>query len=200
MRLIDEDILSMNIPQPEPEAGNLLIAQPLMTEACFRRSTVFLIDHDAESGSMGLVTNRLSNYTLNDAVDGIEIDNEIPIYIGGPVHKERLYYLHTLGADIPQSIEVVPGLFVSGDFDKVKELVNLGIETEGKIRFFLGYSGWEKGQLRRELDNNDWAVATVENPSQVLALDENDAWRAAVTTLGKQYSVWLNFPMNAQMN
>ena len=91
MANIDFDILSMKIPQPEPECGSLLIAAPLLDDGCFSRSTVCIIDHTTENGSMGLVTNRLSNYMLQDVVDGIETNEEIPVYVGGPVHHDRLY-------------------------------------------------------------------------------------------------------------
>ena len=200
MRIIDEDILSMDIPQPEPDCGSLLIAEPLMNDGCFQRATVCVIDHNEDSGTMGFVTNRMSGYMLSELVDGIEIDEDIPVFIGGPVHRERLYYLHTFGADVPDSVEVIPGLFVGGDFERIKELINMGAEIYGNIRFFIGYSGWEKGQLRQELDKSDWAVASIESVEDILTLSENDAWRNAVITLGERYRVWLNFPIDALLN
>ncbi len=200
MHIIDDDILSLDIPQPEPDCGSLLIAEPLMNEGCFQRSTVCVIDHNQTTGTMGLVTNRLSAYTLNELVDGIDVDEDIPVYVGGPVHRERLYYLHTFGDEVPDSIEVIPGLYVGGDFERVKELINMGATVFGNIRFFVGYSGWEKGQLRKELDKSDWAVASIESVTDLMTLSENDAWRNAVETLGARYHIWLNFPTDAQLN
>ena len=69
------------------------------------------------------------------------------------MHNERLYYLHTLGSVVPDSVEVIDGLYVGGDFECIREIINMGAIVEGNIRFFVGYSGWEKGQLRKELDN-----------------------------------------------
>ncbi len=198
--LIDEDILSLDIPQPEPDCGSLLIAEPLMNDGCFQRATVCVIDHNQTTGTMGLVTNRMSDYTLAEIVDGIEADEEIPVFVGGPVHRERLYYLHTFGDEIPDSVEVVPGLYVGGDFERVKDIINMGATVEGNIRFFVGYSGWEKGQLRAELDKGDWAVASIERVADIMDLSENEAWRSAVETLGERYHIWLNFPIDAQLN
>lgn len=198
--LIDEDILSLDIPQPEPDCGSLLIAEPLMNDGCFQRATVCVIDHNQTTGTMGLVTNRMSDYTLAEIVDGIEVDEDIPVFVGGPVHRERLYYLHTFGDEIPDSVEVVPGLYVGGDFERVKDIINMGATVEGNIRFFVGYSGWEKGQLRAELDKGDWAVASIESVADVMSLSENEAWRSAVETLGERYHIWLNFPIDAQLN
>ena len=198
--LIDEDILSLDIPQPEPDCGSLLIAEPLMNDGCFQRATVCVIDHNQTTGTMGLVTNRMSDYTLAELVDGIEVDEDIPVFVGGPVHRERLYYIHTFGDEIPDSVEVVPGLYVGGDFERVKDIINMGATVEGNIRFFVGYSGWEKGQLRAELDKGDWAVASIERVVDVMNLSENEAWRSAVETLGERYHIWLNFPIDAQLN
>lgn len=76
----------------------------------------------------------------------------------------------------------------------------MGATVEGNIRFFVGYSGWEKGQLRAELDKGDWAVASIESVADVMRLSENEAWRSAVETLGERYHIWLNFPIDAQLN
>lgn len=200
MHIIDDDILSLTIPQPEPECGSILVAEPLMDDGCFQRATVCVVDHNSETGTMGLVTNRMSGYMLNELIDGIDIEDDIPVYVGGPVHKERLYYLHTFGKEVPDSVEVVPGLFVGGDFERVKEIINMGAPIYGNIRFFVGYSGWEKGQLRKELDRFDWAVAGIGEIDDIMTLSENEAWRNAVTTLGERYKIWLNFPIDAQMN
>lgn len=196
---IDFDILSLKIPQSEPESGSLLIAAPLLDDGVFSRSTVCIIDHTVENGTMGLITNRLSQYKLHEVIDGIETHEVIPLYVGGPVHHDRLYYIHTFGDEIPDSVEIMPGLYVGGEFERVKELINMGAVMSGKMRFFVGYSGWEKGQLRDELDRHDWAVGTV-NIHDSLNLSDNEAWRAAVADLGSRYRVWLNLPTDVALN
>ena len=90
-------------------------------------------------------------------------------------------------------------LYVGGDFECIREIINMGAIVEGNIRFFVGYSGWEKGQLRKELDNFEWAVGQ-SIVADVLNLRENDAWRKAVKDMGARYKVWLNVPLDAQLN
>ena len=111
-----------------------------------------------------------------------------------------MYYLHTLGNLIPDSVEVVPGLYVGGDFDAVKRYISEGNMLEGRIRFFVGYSGWTRGQLRRELNNFDWAVAKIKSVDDVMTGVENGAWRLQVANLGEKYRIWLNCPPNALLN
>lgn len=200
MFLDDFDILKMKFDQPVPKVGDLLLAEPLMNDVAFQRSVVVLTVHSEELGSMGFVTNRCSNYTLNELVAEIETEKEIPIYIGGPVHHDRLYYIHTLGNLIPESIEVCNGLYVGGDFRAMIEYVNSGAQIEGKVRFFLGYSGWEKKQLENELSNFDWAVSKMRFPQRLLTLDEEEAWRAEVSELDERYLLWLNCPSSTILN
>lgn len=198
--ILNSDILKMKFDQPVPKAGDLLLAEPLMDDIAFQRSVIILIEHSDELGSVGFVTNRCSNFTLNDLVEEIEIDKEIPLYIGGPVHHDRLYFIHTLGKLIPESIEVCKGLYVSGNFNAMIEYVNSGELIEGKVRFFLGYSGWEKKQLEKELKNSDWAVTKLRFPQRLLTLDEEEAWRTEVSELDERYLLWLNCPSSIFLN
>lgn len=200
MDLLSSDILKMNFEQPEPMPGDLLLAEPLMTDISFQRAVIVLIEHSDEFGSMGFVTNRRANYSLNELVEEISVNEEIPLYIGGPVHHDRLYFLHTLGETIPESIAVGNGLYVSGNFNAVVEYINAGYPINGKIRFFLGYSGWEKEQLRKELDNFDWAVGKVTNAERILSTEEEDSWRAEVSMLDSRYLLWLNCPSSVILN
>lgn len=199
MDMLDSDILKMNFTQPEPTAGDLLLAEPLMTDISFRRSVVVLVEHSETLGSMGFTTNRRANFDLHEVVEEISVEG-IPLYIGGPVHRDRLYYLHTLGNIIPESIEVGNGLYVSGSFSAIIEYVNSGAPIEGCIRFFLGYSGWEKEQLTNELENYDWAVAKLTDANRLLTLEEEASWRAEVSTLDERYRLWLNCPSSTILN
>lgn len=200
MNIWDSDILKMKFDQPVPKVGDLLLAEPLMKDITFQRSVVVLVEHSDTFGTMGFVTNRCSNFDLEEIVEGIECDEEIPVYIGGPVHRDRLYYIHTLGNLIPDSLEVSRGLYVSGDFKAMIEYINSGAPVEGHVRFFLGYSGWEKGQLENELKNFDWAVTKMREPERLLTLDEEDAWRAEVSELDERYLLWLNCPASVILN
>lgn len=200
MDILDSDILKLRFDQPTPHAGCLLLAEPLMNDNTFSRSVLVLIEHSDSLGSMGFITNHISRYTLNELIAEIERPEDIPVYIGGPVHHDRLYYLHTLGDLIPQSEAVSNGLYVSGDFHAMIEYINSGGEIEGKVRFFLGYSGWAKGQLENEVKNYDWAVTTITDTKRLLTLQDEEAWRTEVLLLDKRYRLWLNCPSYVGLN
>jgi putative transcriptional regulator len=75
----------------------------------------------------------------------------------------------------------------------------LGIINPQDIRFFLGYSGWDAGQLEGELKDDSWLVTDVEQESIMRELDES-SWVDFVKKAGNQYSVWENFPENPALN
>lgn len=69
MEEISIDIFNLLDKQPEPARGNVLLAKPTVDDACFKRSVILLVDHDSE-GSMGVIVNRLTDYTLADVIEG----------------------------------------------------------------------------------------------------------------------------------
>ncbi|MDT8309243.1 MAG: YqgE/AlgH family protein, partial [Bacteroidales bacterium] len=62
-------------------------------------------------------------------------------------------------------------------------------------RFFLGYSGWEAGQLDNELAINSWVVSDI-TKEEVLHNDYKNMWKNKVRSMGRNYMHWINFPVN----
>jgi len=118
--------------------------------------------------------------------------------MGGPVEIESVYYIHKLGKYIPDSLHIKDDLFWGGNFEQLKELIDSGFAGSDQVRFFLGYSGWDKDQLQEELNEDSWLVSDI-NSSIVMA-DTNELWKEMVKTLGGKYSLWENFPENPSMN
>lgn len=193
------DIFNLADNQPEPTRGSVLIAKPTVDDPCFSRSVITIIDHSA-TGSMGLIINHPANINLNEVIPELDSNADIPLFIGGPINLDTLFYLHTLGEAIPQSKHITSDLYLGGDYDAVKRYINSGAPVYGKIKFFMGYSGWAAGQLVSEIGLHDWAVASDINIDMILREGEDDIWRNAVNSLGERYRMWLNWPTNLMMN
>ena len=70
----------------EPAPGILLIADPFLKDPNFKRTVVFLCEHQDE-GSFGFVLNRTYDHTLDELIndaDGIKT----PVFYGGPVQLD----------------------------------------------------------------------------------------------------------------
>lgn len=193
---LDFDFLNIEHENLTPKQGRILISEPLLSDTYFKRSVVFITEY-SDKGAVGFVLNKPVDLPINEVLADFP-NFKAKVYIGGPVAKDTIHFLHTLGELVPNSVHVVGNIYWGGDFDSLKELINEGIVQPDQVRFFLGYSGWSPNQLEGEIEDNAWLVATVE-PSKVMLAD-NDIWKKTLEQLGKKYKVWANFPENPAMN
>ncbi len=183
-----------------PQKGDLLIAEPLLDEPYFKRSVILLLDEDNNQGHIGLALNKITPVSLQDLFPDWKAGAEVPVYSGGPVEADRLFMLHTMGDRFEGSMEVSPGLYVGAKLDDIIDYINNNGNTEGNIRFFLGYSGWSKGQLTSEILKNTWALNPNPGHTDVLTGAEDLYWRREVRRLGEKYRSWLLVPSNPAFN
>jgi putative transcriptional regulator len=180
----------------QPKEGLLLVAEPYLGDPNFERSVILLCEH-TEKGSFGLVQNQLSNLKLSETMEDIYMD--FPVYVGGPVEHNTLHYVHRLGHDIPDSVDLGNGIFWAGNFEHIKTLINIGKITENDIRFFLGYSGWGESQLTAEMNRNSWVVAETD-ASMVFDSTPDEFWRKVLRNMGGSYKILSNYPVDPRLN
>jgi len=198
---LERDIFNLNDTQPMPTRGSLLVAKPTVGDFFFKRSVVAIVDPDEGDGAMGVVVNHYTGYNLRDVMPDVDTAEEIPLFLGGPVGTQMLFYMHTLGPDaIPDSTLLADGVYFGGQFDALKHYLELGLPVAGRVKFIVGYSGWHNGQLASELNQHDWAV--IDAASRELLIDEGDdtLWRSAVNRFGDRYRLWLNMPSDPSDN
>lgn len=205
MKRIHTDIFNIDIESRPPFQGGLLVAEPFLQESYFKHSVVTLVSYSNEEGALGLVMNHLTEYKMPDILPLIENTKEtqaIEVFLGGPVADDRLFYLHTLGPEvISRAQEVGDGLYVGGEFSDVVNYVNSGYPVSGRIRFFIGYSGWVAGQLEEEIGNNVWAVTDRPgDPAQLLTGANDSYWHRVVKSMGSKYRSWLYHPSDIHSN
>ena len=182
-----------------PRQGSLLIAAPFLRDYQFSRTVILMVEHN-EEGSMGIILNKnFSNLmTLNEVVPELASLPPIPLYKGGPVGRDTLFYLHTLSY-LKDALPLGNGLYLNGDFNQMQQYILSGAPTQGVARFFMGYAGWQKGQLKQEMKQNTWIV---NNESQVdlLNMYMRDLWQEALCDMGGKYMIWSRYPKYPFMN
>lgn len=182
----------------KPEKGKLLIAEPSLTgDVSFNRSVVLLAEHN-EEGSVGFILNKPLNYSMQDLVPEILVP--FPVFNGGPVEQDNLYFIHTIPHLISDSIEIASGIYWGGDFETTVNLINQQKINPHEIRFFLGYSGWSSAQLDKELSSNSWIVVLNNYQSGIIKKSTQAFWREKMMELGGDYLLWSNAPENPGLN
>lgn len=196
---MDMSIFQIESNKATPRQGSLLVSAPFLKDYHFARSVVLVVEHNDE-GSMGIVMNKnFSNLmTLNELVPELASIPPIPLYKGGPVGRDTLFYLHTFSY-LKDALPLGNGLYVNGDFEQMKRYILAGGETQGTVRFFMGYAGWQRGQLTQEIEANTWMVS---NDSQVDLLNMylRDLWKESLCDMGGKYAVWSRYPKYPIMN
>jgi putative transcriptional regulator len=181
-----------------PSKGKILISEPFLPDNFFNRTIVYLADHTSE-GSVGFILNKRLDIKVCDAISGFDKWKEY-LSMGGPVSPDTLHYLHNQGDIIPKSVHVDEKIHWGGDIDFIRDLISADKITKTQIRFFLGYSGWEAGQLERELKEDSWVIVKA-NSNIVLNNDNVDnTWKNLLRSLNSKYRIWADFPESPEMN
>ena len=181
-----------------PEKGKFLIADPFLLDNYFSRSVVFVCEHENDLGTVGFMINRSLPDKLEDFFPELK-DTHIPVYYGGPVHPDRLHFLHTLPNQISGGLEVADGIFWGGDFNTAKILLEENLIDLDGIKFFLGYSGWEGKQLQNEMKESTWIVGDSSKHLMFVEKEEN-IWRQSLICMGGDFAQMSNYPIHPSLN
>ena len=176
--------------------GQLLISEPSLSDPTFFKSVVLITHHNNEE-SIGLVLNQGTKIKLNEILNDIPL-NDFPVYIGGPVERNAIQFIHTLGDIIPNTKEVAKGLYWGGDFDKILELMLENKISKDQIRFFAGYSGWGENQLNNEIREDGWIIHA-SNVNLCMQYSNENIWSDLIRTK-KKYAIWTNMPRDPSLN
>lgn len=195
---MENDPLDLDPKSPlQPARGRLLVSEPYLPDPYFRRTVVLLCDHNAE-GSFGFVLNRLTDMGVNDLIENLPpIGTQVGI--GGPVQSSDLYYLHTLGTRIEGSVEVVDGVFMGGDYEQLRGMLAADERLTKHVRFFVGYSGWGKDQLQKELNERSWLVSRADK-ERIMDVRSTDLWAETLRAMGRTFAPLANFPDDPSLN
>lgn len=192
------DIFKIETNHVVPSRGKVLISEPFLYDEMFGRSVILLVDHSTD-GTMGLVLNKPLPLSLNDVLKEFKDISNIPIYKGGPLSTDTLFYLHTL-KDVEDSLQIGKGVYLNGDFDAIRRYILQGNDIDGKIRFFLGYSSWEHDQLCQEIEENTWLIGSTSIASLMNEKGSAELWKNVLGQLGGKYEIWSRFPQIPTLN
>ncbi len=164
-----------------PAAGTLLVATDEVRGPYFAQTVVLLLHHD-ETGTFGLVVNRPIDVS---AIKSLRLHEDLAayrdsFYWGGPVSQSTVRAL--LRTDTPP--EDALQIFDAVHLVNMDEASLATASKAAKLRFFVGYAGWSKGQLEHELAIDSWHTLPA-TEELVFAEDIADIWRKLLSS--RQY-------------
>jgi putative transcriptional regulator len=177
--------------------GKILIADPFLQGPYFERSVVFMAEHNHE-GAMGFILNQPTGILVEQAVDQIT-NCEFPIYYGGPVDDDILFYVHSLGYKIKNSVQINDRLFWGGDFNELCDLIKKNKVRADEIKFFVGYSGWSKLQLENEMENKSWITDELKT-SYLFGNHNKKLWNKCLEAKNNNLSLYSKFEHTPSLN
>lgn len=169
----------------ESLAGSLLLAHPILKDPNFRHTAVLMSTHGPE-GAMGVVLNRPTGQNLGDLKGEFALGAlaSTPIFTGGPVQTDQLILAAWQAHE--DSFQLHFGI----DPEKAEEMLK---DEATRLRAYLGYSGWSKGQLEQELKGGAWIVASppadlFERPMQ------EGLWKGLLSEEGQEWRLLIDEP------
>ncbi len=181
-----------------PKKGNVLIAEPsIIGDVSFNRSLIVLVDHN-DSGTVGFIVNKPLTYSLNDLIPEVHV--KFPLFDGGPVEQDSLFFIHAVPDLIENGIPISDDLYWGGDFQKAVVAINEGRLNTNQIKFFLGYSGWNPSQLNSELSSKTWILSDEYSGNHLIKTSTARLWREKMERMGGDYLLWCNAPENPSFN
>ena len=153
-------------PPASVEAGRLLVACPMLSDEPFAGTVVVLLEHDDDSGSLGVVLNRPLDSPVSDVLpEWHDVDNATPMFHGGPVGLESVLALGVLktGHVAPPRFREVGNRWGLIDLDSEPEVAKASMHS---VRIYAGYAGWAEGQLQAEVDEGAWYVVDIASDSR----------------------------------
>ena len=174
-------------------AGSLLVAHPNMLDPNFRRTVLFISAHDPNDGALGVIINRPLDKQVADLVSETPPEGlaGVPVFLGGPVGKNQL-------------------MFAAFEWHKGEGLKlnhNVGLEEASEragqnpisICAFVGYAGWEAGQLEAEMEQKAWLLQKP-NPSVLKPERLPKLWFDIMRGLGPWYKLLAAAPDDPSLN
>lgn len=131
----------------------------------FENATIFIVEHN-DKGSIGFVTNKPYGKSLHELVE-FSHSKPFPLMDGGPVDREHLYVLHKRPDLIEGGNPGPNAMHMGGNMEQVVNSINTKNLSEEEVQLFIGYCGWDAGELQVELEEGSWSLCAFQGPDPV---------------------------------
>ena len=139
------------------KAGIYIKSTAELNGSFFEDTTILIVEHN-EEGSIGFVTNKFFGKSLHELIEFNHV-KPFPLMDGGPVDREHLFVLHKRPDLIDGGKQLPNGLYLGGNMEQVIEAINTRGANKQEIQLFIGYCGWDVGELEAEMEEGSWTFS-----------------------------------------
>ena len=139
------------------KAGLIIKSTDALIGSIFEHTTILIVKHNNE-GTTGFVINKPLHKSLHELIE-FKHSKPYPLMDGGPVDREHLFVLHKRSDLIDGGIQLTNGLYLGGNMEQVIEAINTSAANDQEIQLFIGYCGWDEGELAAEIEEGSWEIA-----------------------------------------
>jgi putative transcriptional regulator len=122
----------------------------------FEETTILIVQHN-EEGSLGFISNKPFGKSLHELLE-FNHSKPFPLMDGGPVDREHIFVLHQRPDLIEGGEQVASGLYLGGDMQQVIDAISTKNIHEQEIQIYIGYCGWDAGELEAEIEEGSWMI------------------------------------------
>jgi putative transcriptional regulator len=156
-------------------AGKILVARRSLADPNFAETVIVLVQYD-EDGTLGLIVNRQTKLPLSRLARDLEgaKGRTEPLYLGGPVAMSGIMGLIRTAAKLEDGKHVFGDVYMISSKSAVEKAMASNSDPK-TFRLYLGYAGWDAGQLEFEMGMDAWDVLPA-NPAMVFDSHPETLW------------------------
>ena len=161
------------------QPGTVIISAPALADPQFEKAVILITEYN-ENGATGFVINKPFHRKFNELTEFMH-SKPFTLYTGGPVDTENLFMLHQRSDLIKGGKYVSGNIYFGGDFQQAVRYMNDGSINSAGIKLFIGYCGWDAGELEAEVEEGSWLVT--EEKGSIVFEKEDVEWEQLLKKL-----------------
>jgi putative transcriptional regulator len=156
----------------------LLVASPDL-KGPYQHTALLVVP--AGDKHIGFILNRATETTMGKLFPQHAPSAKVldPVYFGGPEAADAVFAMVRRDPGRP-SLRLLGDLFVTANAENVDRIIET---TPNDARYFVGFVGWQQGELAGEIEKGYWYVGAPD-PSLVFRKDATGMWDELVKRLG----------------
>lgn len=167
--------------------GKLLVAPRDSPDPNFAKTVVLLVEIGQE-GTVGLILNRRTSVPVSRVFERVKGagSRTDPVYVGGPVDLESVLALLKSSTPPGDARQVLRSVYLVATRALLEKTMASAVGP-GEFHAYLGYCGWDKGQLEAEVKLKGWYIFDGD-PAMVFDSDPASLWSRLIARTEQNFA------------